>query len=49
MIEKANTKNPEGVTITSDNWSDIPLTLRYLVTSEILAYQQEATENFTTG
>lgn len=49
MIGKANTKNPEGVTITSDNWSDIPLTLRYLVTSEILAYQQEATENFTTG
>ena len=48
MIGKANTKNPEGVTITSDNWSDIPLTLRYLVTSEILAYQQEATENFTT-
>ena len=49
MIEKANTKNPEGVTITSDNWSDIPLTLRYLVTSEIIAYQQEATEKFTTG
>ena len=49
MIQKANDKNPDGTTITSDNWSDVPLTLRYQITSEILSYQQEATENFTTG
>ena len=49
MIQKANDKNPDEATITSDNWSDIPLTLRYQITSEILSYQQEATENFTTG
>ena len=49
MIQKANDKNPDKATITSDNWSDIPLTLRYQITSEILSYQQEATENFTTG
>jgi len=49
MIEKANDKNPDESTINSDNWSDIPLTLRYQITSEILSYQQEATENFTTG
>lgn len=49
MINKANDKNTDGITITPENWSDIPITLRYLITSEILSYQQEVTENFTTG
>ena len=46
---KANDKNPDGITLTSENWSSVPVTLRYQITSEILSYQQEITENFTTG
>ena len=49
MIKKANDKNPDGITLTSENWSSVPVTLRYQITSEILSYQQEVTENFTTG
>ena len=49
MIKKANDKNPDGVTLTEENWSTVPVTLRYQITSEILSYQQEVTENFTTG
>ena len=49
MIKKANDKNPDGVTLTEENWSTVPVTLRYQITSEILSYQQEITENFTTG
>jgi len=49
MIQKANDKNPDGITLTSENWSSVPVTLRYQITSEILSYQQEVTENFTTG
>ena len=49
MIKKANDKNPDGVTLTEENWSTVPVTIRYHITSEILSYQQEITENFTTG
>ena len=49
MIKKANDKNPDGITLTSENWSSVPVTLRYQITSEILSYQQEVTEIFTTG
>ena len=49
MIKKANDKNPDGVTLTEENWSTVPVTLRYQITSEILSYQQEITENFITG
>ena len=49
MINKANDKTPDGIPLTSENWSSVPVTLRYQITSEILSYQQEVTENFTTG
>jgi len=49
MIEKANEKNPDGVTLTKENWSQVPITLRYQITSDILSYHQEISENFTTG
>ena len=49
MIKKANDKNPDGITLTSETWSSVPVTLRYQITSEILSYQQEVTENFPTG
>ncbi len=49
MIKKANDKNPDGITLTSENWATVPVTLRYQITSEILSYQQEVTENFITG
>ena len=49
MITKANDKNPDGTTITEENWSKVPLTLRYQITSEVLSFTQELTENFTTG
>ena len=49
MIKKANNKNPDGITLTNENWATVPVTLRYQITSEILSYQQEVTENFITG
>ena len=49
MIEKANKKNPDGITLTSENWSSVPVTLRYQITSDVLSFQQEITENFITG
>ena len=49
MIEKANDKNPDGVTLTKENWSQVPITLRYQITSDILSYHQEISENFITG
>ena len=49
MIKKANDKNPDGITLTDENWATVPVTLRYQITSEILSYQQEVTENFITG
>ena len=49
MIKKANDKYPDGIPLTSENRASVPVTLRYQITSEILSYQQEVTENFTTG
>jgi len=49
MINKANEKNPEGVTLTKDSWEKLPITLRYNVMSEILNISKEDTTNFPTG
>jgi len=49
MINKANEKNPEGVTLTEDSWKKLPITLRYNVMSDILSISKEDTTNFPTG
>ena len=49
MIEKANNKDPEGTTITGDNWTKLPVTLRYNVMSDILNISTEVTGNFPSG
>ena len=46
MIEKANTKEPETVSITADNWMSLPTTLRWQVSGTILG---QSNENFTSG
>ena len=46
MIEKANTKEPETVSITADNWMSLPTTLRWQVSGPILG---QSTANFTSG
>ena len=49
MINKANEKNPDGVTITDDNWKKLPVTLRYSVMSDVMNISTEASGNFRTG
>ena len=49
MIKKANDKNPEDITLTDENWSKLPITLRYNVMSDILSISKEDTQNFPTG
>tara|TARA_R100000458_G_C8129852_1_gene145334 strand:- start:249 stop:611 length:363 start_codon:yes stop_codon:yes gene_type:complete len=47
MINKGNEKEPETATITSENWSSLPTTLRWNISSIILGTAQS--ENFTSG
>ena len=49
MIEKANEKNPEGETLTDENWGKLPVTLRYNVMSDILSVGREDSANFPSG
>ena len=49
MIEKANKKDPEGATITEDNWGKLPVTLRYAVMADILNIDTEVAANFQSG
>jgi hypothetical protein len=49
MLDKANNMNPEGATITSDNWSELPSTLRFQIANEVMGVEQLAAENFITG
>ena len=49
MINKANQKNPEGISLTEENWEKLPITLRYSVMSDILSISKEDTANFPTG
>ncbi len=36
MLLKANDKNPDGITITKENWSKIPSTVRWGISNYIL-------------
>jgi len=36
MIVKANDKNPEGASITADNWPQLPSTIRWGISNSIL-------------
>ena len=49
MIDKANKMNPEGATVTAENWSDLPSTLRFSIANEVMGVEQLAAENFITG
>ena len=49
MIDKANKKNPEGATISADNWSSLPSTLRFSIANEIMGLETDVSENFTIG
>ena len=46
MIDKANSKDTEAVTITRENWGSLPTTLRWNISSMVLG---TGSENFTTG
>ena len=49
MIDKANKMNPEGATVTAENWSDLPSTLRFSIANEIMGLETDVSENFTIG
>jgi hypothetical protein len=49
MLDKANNMNPEGATITSENWSKLPSTLRFMIANEIMGVETDISENFTIG
>jgi len=49
MIDKANTLNPDGTTVTGESWKSLPATLRYQITAEILQVENDSKANFTTG
>jgi len=36
MIEKANGKNPDGISITADSWIALPMTLKYTVMNAVM-------------
>ena len=36
MIVKANKKNPDGITITEENWGKMPTTLRWQISGTVL-------------
>ena len=47
MIEKANSKNPDGITLNVDTWNALPTTLRYQIANKILGVEGEVKENFS--
>ena len=36
MIRKANDKNPDGITLTEENWGQMPTTLRWQISGFVL-------------
>ena len=46
MLEKAHGKNPDGPVVSPEQWSNLPTTLRYAITNEILGAEQESQEDF---
>ena len=53
MINKANKKNPEGITISDDNWGKLPTTLRWQISGTVLGTTTNTegpnTKDFQTG
>ena len=49
MVKKANDKNPKGTTLDEELWYNLPATLRYTISTEILSLKDELAENFTSG
>tara|TARA_R110002051_G_C8548845_1_gene472344 strand:+ start:191 stop:556 length:366 start_codon:yes stop_codon:yes gene_type:complete len=49
MIAKANTKNPDGILLDADNWSSLPTSLRFNISTEILSLNEDVAANFITG
>ena len=49
MLDKANNMNPEGATVTSENWGKLPSTLRFMIANEIMGIETDISENFTIG
>ena len=49
MIDKANKINPEGATVSADNWGALPSTLRFSIANEIMGLEMDVSENFTIG
>jgi len=46
MLEKANSKNPDGPVITKEQWKLLPTTLRYSISNKILGAQEELQQDF---
>ena len=46
MLTKANERNPEGPLITKEHWEQLPTTLRYQISNNIMGIEQESRENF---
>ena len=46
MLAKATEKNPDGPSITPENWELLPTTLRYAISNKIIGMQEESAENF---
>ena len=49
MIGKANVKNPDGISLTAENWGNLPTSLRFSISSDILALKEDVAANFITG
>ena len=46
MIQKANTKNPDGPLIKDEQWGLLPTTLRYTIANKILGVEELAQLSF---
>ena len=50
MVNKANDKNPDGATLNKDLWHTLPSTLRFAISSNILALDASGVaSNFING
>ena len=49
MVDKANKKNPEGITLTKELWDTLPATLRFHITAEVLQLKDNIAEKFISG
>ena len=52
MIKKGNEKNPEGITLSEENWGKMPTTLRWQIAGTVLgttASEGPSTKDFQSG